>query len=393
MSAPAWLPKAPPLPRPTGPVIRVATVDELFRAADAVKPGGTILVADGHYAMPRYFELRTDRVTLRGESGRRDKVVLDGGTNRHGELLGITGCSGVTIADLTVQNARTNAIKINSDRFTTAVTVYNCVIRNAWQRGVKGPAVRPADRDKFRPTDCRIQHCLFYNDRPKRYADDPDDNAGNFGGNYVGGIDAMYARRWTISDNVFRGIKGRTGEGRGAVFLWQFAEECVVERNVIVDCDSGICLGNGHKPADVAAHCTGCVVRNNVLARCPEQGILAHHTKDCRIVHNTVHDPTARFKRLIRIVGGAEGLTVVNNLLSGPPIRVETTDKITSRGNVEREMAGAFVDVAAGDLHLRAAAPGVTDAGESVADAPADFDGRRRDARPDIGAHEWANKP
>jgi len=37
--------------------------------------------------------------------------------------------------------------------------------------------------------------------------------------NYVGGIDAMYARQWTICDNVFVGIQGRTRAARGAVFL------------------------------------------------------------------------------------------------------------------------------------------------------------------------------
>ena len=66
-----WLRAAPPLPKPAGDVIRVANVDELFAAAERVAPGGTILVADGQYFLPRYFELHTDNVTLRSESGRR----------------------------------------------------------------------------------------------------------------------------------------------------------------------------------------------------------------------------------------------------------------------------------------------------------------------------------
>ena len=37
------------------------------------------MVADGHYLMPRYLEIRTDNVTLRGESGKRERVVIDGG--------------------------------------------------------------------------------------------------------------------------------------------------------------------------------------------------------------------------------------------------------------------------------------------------------------------------
>jgi hypothetical protein len=64
-----------------------------------------------------------------------------------------------------------------------------------------------------------VEYCLFVNDRPKRFEDDPTDTPQSFGGDYIGGIDAMYASGWTISDNVFTGIRGRTGAARGAVFL------------------------------------------------------------------------------------------------------------------------------------------------------------------------------
>ena len=104
-SAP-WFPKAPPLPNAEGPVIRVANVKELFTAAKSVKPGTTILLADGRYMMPVYLGIETDNVTLRGESGDRHKVILDGSSSRHGELLGISRCQGVTIADLTIENIK-----------------------------------------------------------------------------------------------------------------------------------------------------------------------------------------------------------------------------------------------------------------------------------------------
>jgi hypothetical protein len=395
LSPPAqpWFPKAPPLPEPAGQVIRVATVDQLFRAAEEVKPGGTIVLADGHYLMPRYFELHTDRVTMRSASGRRERVVLDGAQSRHGELVGITGCSGATIADLTIQNIKWNGFKINSDRHTTQVTIHNCVIHNIWQRGVKGPAVRPEDRDTFRPSDCRIQYCLFYNDRPKQFSDDPADTPGNFGGDYVGGIDAMFPRRWTISDNVFLGIQGRTRQARGAVFLWHDARDCVVERNFVIDCDSGICLGNSHKPADIEVHCRGCTVRNNFAVRCPENGILADYTRDCKIVHNTIHDPAARLKRLIRLVHDNDGLVVANNLVSGPPMRVETTSPIDARGNVTGDFTGDFRDAGAGDLHLARSVSTVVDAAASLPEVPRDVDGQTRDAKPDVGADEWDAPP
>ena len=36
-----WFPKAPPLPPPTGEVVRVATVEDLFAAVERAKPGVT----------------------------------------------------------------------------------------------------------------------------------------------------------------------------------------------------------------------------------------------------------------------------------------------------------------------------------------------------------------
>ena len=385
----SWISPAPPLPPPAGKVIRVSTVEQLFQAARDVEPGGTIAVADGHYMMPRYFELRTDDVTLRSESGRRNKVILDGAESMHGELVGVGACSGVTIADLTIQNIRHNGFKINSDFGVHRLTIRNCVIHNIWQRGVKGVRVPKDDPEIRPPKACRIEHCLFYNDRPKRFEDDSTDTLQTFKGNYIGGIDVMYADGWTICDNVFWGIRGRTGEARGAVFLWHEARDCVVERNVIVDCDTGICLGNSHRGADTRVHCRRCVVRNNFVTRCPENGILADYTEDCLIAHNTIHDPESRLKRLIRLVHDNSGLAVLNNLLSGPPMRMETTSAVESQGNVTGDFGDWFGDPAQGDLHLTGACPEVVGQARIVDQVPTDIDGEARRPKTDVGADQW----
>jgi len=383
-----WFPKAPALPPPQGQMIRVTNVDELFAAAARVKPGGTILIAGGHYWMPRTLQVRTDGVTLRGESGQRERVVLDGGRSQHGELLAWFNCSGVTVADLTIQNIRHNGFKINSDFNVQRVTVHNCVLHNIWQRGVKGVKVPLDQRERMCPKDCRIQYCVFYNDRPKRFDDDPADTAQNFGGNYVGGIDVMYAKGWVISDNVFVGIQGRTRGARGAVFLWHETEDCVVERNIIIDCDTGIALGNSHKPAEVPVHATRCVVRNNFITRAPENGIVADYTRDCRILHNTIHDPANRLGRLIRLVHDNDGLLVANNLLSGPPVRNESTSRITLRQNVAQNLTVSFADVAAGNLHLKSPVPEVVDQASPVDGVLEDIDRQLRRSPPNIGADE-----
>jgi copper-binding protein NosD len=388
----SWLPKPPSLAKPAGHTIRVSNVEELFQAAENVKPGETILLADSVYYMPRYFSITTDNVTLRGASGDRTKVILDGSRSRHGELIGITGCSGVTVADLTIQNVRHNGLKINSNLKAHQVTAYNCVFHNIWQRAVKGPFVPPGKENELNPRNCRIQYCLFYNDRPKQYSDDSADTPQNFRGNYVGGIDAMQCRGWTISDNVFFGIRGRTGEARGAVFLWQDSRDCIVERNVILNCDSGICLGNSHR-SRFPIHAVNCIVRNNFIVGTEENGILADYTRDCKILHNTIHHPASRLRRLIRIVHDNPGLIVANNLLSGPDIRIETNDKFQNFGNRSQILTDAFQDVSQGNLHLNRKIPHIVDSAIPLPQVTSDFDRQSRDAKPDIGADEWTPKP
>ncbi|MBT6852463.1 MAG: hypothetical protein HOA16_14845, partial [Opitutae bacterium] len=328
------------------------TVNELFQATKDIAPGGTILLADGHYLMPRYFELTTDNVILRGASGDRHKVILDGASSRHGELVGITGAKGVTIADLTIRNIKWNGFKINSDRGAEKATIYNCVIHNIWQRGVKAPAM-PKEKGTRGPRECRIQYCLFYNDRPKQFADDETDTADSFNGNYIGGIDVKNTIDWTISDNVFLGIQGRTREGRGCIYISENGRGCKIERNVFIDCDVAIALGNpslGYSPLQAI----NCVARNNFVSQCPETGILACYTRDCRIEGNTIYDPAPRPKRPIWVQLKNDGLIVKGNLVVGPPINITSDSEIELIDNkrIEQTAFASLVKSQAGQSFL-----------------------------------------
>ncbi|MDP6634206.1 MAG: GDSL-type esterase/lipase family protein [Phycisphaerae bacterium] len=382
VSAQSWWPKAPKLGAPKGRVIKVSSVRQLFEATKNVRPGGTIMLAAGRYNISRRVGITTDRVTLRGATGNRDDVVIDG--DGIGELVAFTACSDVTVADLTIQHAKWNGFKIDSETGVQRLRIYNCVIHNIWQRGVKGVIVPEKNRKKTQPRDCRIEYCLFYNDRPKKFSDDEADTPKNFGGNYVGAIDVMYAKGWTISDNVFLNIQGRTREGRGAVFLWHETEDCVVERNIIVDCDKGVSLGNSYMPKNraVTRHARRCIVRNNFITRAPEGCIEAANTADCKIYNNTIHDPKNRMRRLLRVLGHREGLVVSGNIFSGPaPPGVPA-------GNLVKDLTAAFADPSGGNLHLKKASPEVVDKAPKLAEVTEDIDGAKRGSKPDLGADE-----
>ncbi len=380
-----WFPQAPVLPYRQGPTVNVSDARGLIEALAEAKAGQTILLADGLYLMPQYVEIRADNVTLRSASGQRERVIIDGSQSSHGELLGFRACSGVTVADLTIQNVKWNGFKINSETNVQDLTIHNCIIHNIWQRGVKGVKVPEPNREATRPKQCRIQHCLFYNDRPKRLDDDEADIAK---GNYIAGIDVMYAKDWVISDNVFVGIQGRTGEGRGAIFLWFDAQGCVVERNVIIDCDVGVQLGNAHRADGIGFHCRGCVVRNNFITRAPEAGIVTTYTKDCKILHNTIHDPHSRMNRLLRIVFANDGLVIANNLISGPAISNESNSDIVFVDNCIKDMTEVFVDPARGNLHLTRNGAGRVEKVRVRPNVTGDIDGSPRGPKTDLGADE-----
>ena len=383
-----WFPKAPALPRGRGAIVEVSDVPGLIEALRIASPGQTILLADGHYMMDRYVKISADNVTLRSASGRRERVIIDGAKSRHHELLGISACSGVTIADITIQNIRCNGFKINSETNVQKLTIYNCIIHNIWQRGIKGVKVPKENRQAVRPKQCRIQYCLFYNDRPKRLSDDPADIAQ---GNYVAGIDVMYATDWIISDNVFVGIQGRTFEGRGAVFIWHDSRDCVIERNIIIDCDVGLQLGNPHRDSETTYHCVRCIARNNFITRAPEAGIVTVYTADCKLLNNTIHDPESRLRRLVRTVFTNDRLMIANNLLSGPGIRNESESAISFSNNIIKEMTDGFVNPGSGNLHLAGRPADVVDAGVTLTKVVEDIDRQPRGARPDIGADELTN--
>jgi parallel beta-helix repeat protein len=225
-------------------------------------------------------------------------------------------------------------------------------------------------------------------------SDDPGDIAR---GNYIGGIDIMYAADWVISDNVFVGIQGRTREARGAIFIWHESQDCIIERNIIIDCDAGICLGNSYRPNDVPYHCLRCTARNNFITRAPEGGIVTVYTQDCKVLHNTIYEPDSRLGRLIRLVYDNEGLVVANNLLSGPEIKNESASQVVFVNNLAKDLTGAFVDPARGDLHITERAADVIDKAKplprgqrsELPDVTTDVDAQPRDSRPDIGADEF----
>jgi hypothetical protein len=373
---------APPLPAATGPTVEVSTVAQLLSAVSSAANGTTILMNDGTYYLPgllRFNNFKTN-ITLRSKSGNRDAVIIDGSQSSSGEMIWFEQVKNITVADVTIQNANIHCFTIKGESDADGVRIYNCKIRNCWERYVKGTAPNPIPADaSTRPRNGRVEYCRFEQDY-KKTRDDA------FNGDYIGGIDMMWLKNWVISDNVFRGIQGRNNGGRGAVFIWNNSEDVIVERNHVLGCDTGLAFGN---PSGAATHVTRGVMRNNMVTRGNYKAIELARTSACEIYNNTVYSDMA-FDRAFHAFQGSAGIHIFNNLMRGWGIRADDAGS-----NVENNLTGDFppyfVDPAQGLLHLTTAgATAAAGRGQAVPAGIGDHDREPRPNSPAMGADECA---
>ena len=383
---PAWFAKALPLAAPQGEVIRVATADELLAAVDRVAPDGTILLADGHYKVPRVVRFDGKKnITIRSASGDPSKVILsgkgwDGGNNRD-DIIHVARCEGVTIADLTFTDCRSYGIKVEAENAPKDVHIYNCRFRDIGVRAIKGSAGQDPN---VRAVKGSVRYCQFENTKvpPTNWL---------YGGDYIAAIDMMALEDWTFSDNAFRNIKGHNGGGRAAIFIWVRSRQVVVERNLIVNCDRGVSFGNpgqstantkGEQPPYVADG----IIRNNFIAGGADCGIELWYADRIKVFHNTIWRPERNWARGIRVGKGTAHTDIMNNLVHGE-IRLEGGEA-QLRNNLAGRLEGCFVDAASGNLALTSTATKAIDQGISLPELTDDIRRRARTGKPDIGAWE-----
>jgi hypothetical protein len=370
-------------------VIRVATVDELFAAVDRVGPGGTILLADGHYRLPRVVVLQGKKdIAIRSAAGDPAKVTLSGkgwdSEAKGDDILHIGRCEGVTIADLTFSDCRSYGVKVEAENAPKDIHIYNCRFRDIGVRALKGSAGQDTS---VRAVKGSVRFCHFENTKVP-----PADWL--YGGDYIAAIDMMALEDWTFSDNVFRNVKGRNGGGRAAIFIWVRSQRVVVERNLIVNCDRGVAFGNpGQSTANTAGeqlvYVSDGVIRNNFIAGGPDCGIELWYADRIKVCNNSIWRPDRNWSRGLRVGTGTAHTEIVNNLVHGE-IRLEGGEA-QLRQNLAGRLDGYFVDPASGNLALTSSAIEAIDQGVSLPEVIDDIRGRPRRGRMDLGAWESDN--
>ena len=211
---------------------------------------------------------------------------------------------------------------------------------------------------------------------------------------YIGGIDAHNSRNWIVRHNTFRGIRSPGANvAEHAIHFWSGADNTLVERNTIINCDRGIGFGLGDRGHN------GGTIRNNMIYHDSSEGfadvgIALETAVNTRVVNNTIFQQHSYPNAIEYRFGATTGVMIANNLTNR---RITQRDgaSATVSSNVTTAEMSWFVDTSTGDLHLNSPNPAVVDRGLAVTGLDSDFDG---DPRPigagiDIGADEYRSGP
>jgi len=357
----------PALPAATGTIINVNNQADLISQIDNAAPNTTILVAPGVYNMSRYLYITSAGVSLRGQTGNRDDVILDFGgmMSGHFGILIDGDAHDITIADLTIRNATDHGVAMSgNDR----ALLYNLHIYDINDQLVKVSSSADGSADGVLACS-RLEYTTTAPD------------------NYTNGISAHNAHRWVVRDNEWVRILTNDGTPVPAVLFWNGSSDTIVERNKFIDCGRGVALGlsSGH---------TGGIVRNNMFLfrEAHDVAIELSHASGWLVAHNTAvllnPNPSLTWGMEARF-GDTQGTFAYN--LANMPIWLDRDGaNATGTGNETSAQNSWFVDVNGGDLHVLAGTTAVIDQAAPLAQVPTDFDGDPRliGTAPDIGADE-----
>ncbi len=363
-------------------VVQVSDEPGLRKAIELVRNGDEIALADGVYQIKNYLGLKhAKNIILRSTSRDPQKVILRGsgffkdGQPQDSFILLIQGCTNVTVEGLTFEEARSFGIKIEAESRPKNINILNCRFFNIGIRHVKGTS---SPKHEMAVGGC-VRNCYFENTKV------PLSNW-IYEGNYISAIDMTCLEDWTFSDNKFVNIKGASGGGRAAIFIWVESRNIVVKRNVIIGCDRGIALGNPTNSSSYAdIHVSEGLCCNNFVSDQADSAIELAWVQNIKVYNNTCWRPDDH-GRGIRCIERVQNTRLANNLVRG---KLELVEGCEGTHNCVHAAKEYFVQPEQGDLHLTSLAEGALGKGISLPEVKDDIDKFPRKQVPDIGAAEY----
>ena len=377
-------------------------VGNLRSTVSAAKAGDIILFADGTYNLNGDNLWIDKALTIRSESGDREKVILDGGYVT-AETIQIAA-SGVIVSDITLKRAKYHLIHVMA---TSSADAHNTVIKNVHlidpgQQAVKinQNSAKTRFTDNGSISECRIE----MTDAGRKKVLEIN------GSCYTGGVDAHQSRGWKVYDNEIEGFWCSQGLAEFGIHFWTGSRDTLVERNKLIDNARGIGFGLGQtgtwrtysdNPCGGAAnvgHYDG-IIRNNFILQKSEAlknsqthfdtGISLEQSCGTKVLHNTIVSTAKPNLSSLEWRFANTNVQIANNLVSYN-LLARDGGKAELSGNLENAVLSLFLNPSGGDIHLSESADDAIDKGAVFVTGlcDEDFDRDARDANPDIGADE-----
>lgn len=357
-------------------IIRVTTEEELRRAVAAAPSRATVVLAPGVYRLLWPLEIRSAAdLVVRGETAAKDVVIEGPGLLSADTAVPrafVVGGRRVTITNLTIRDFPDAAIVIERRAVAPRVSGVS-FIDNRGAIRVAGTPRQPVVGGVIERS--RVQWSV-----PVAQPTLP-------------AVEVSGTSRLVIRQNAFLDLRSLAESPAVTLRLSAGVTGAVVEANTFVNCEQEVVIGAGDRRASLPSEV---IVRNNVISRgtAPAGAALTlAGTSGGRVVHNTILLNGSHANAVELRYSTTSRALVRNNLLDAPVALLEGASGSTD-GNLTTASPEYFVDAAAGDLHLTAAAAGVIDAAAAV---PADLAATDLDGEPrvmgriaDYGADEFA---
>lgn len=359
----------------------VGSTSELQNAVSSAGSGGrTILVEDGTYTLTNTLYVSAPNVTIAGQSGNRNAVIIQGDGMSSSASVGnviTVAADNFTLEYVTLQRAGNHLIQVRGETDADSPTIRNCILRDAYEQIVKVSV--NTSNTSVSSDNGLVENCIF------------EYSAGIGPQYYIGGIDAHAADNWVVRNNTFRDIISPSNSvAEYAVHFWNDSSNNLVENNVIINCDRGIGFGLNSRGN------TGGTIRNNMIYHAANKGsyadtgIAIHNSPNTQIHNNTVYMEHGYPNAIEYRFSGTTNASIVNNL-TNKTIRNLDGASASLSSNITNASSGWFVNVGSGDLHLDSPVSQVVDQGQTISGLNRDIDGdvRPQGAGYDIGADEY----
>ena len=356
--------------------VTVSTAQELLQAVDRANQGGDteILLENGTYRLDRMLWVEADNLRVRGLSGDRDSVIITGQGMAGGvtHIFNVAG-SNFQVSDVTLRDVSQHAIQTQPS--ADAPQMRNLHILDTGEQMVK---IAWDEGSPSATTDNGLlEHCLL------------EYSAGIGPQYYIGGIDCHAGKNWVVRGNVFRYIRSPEADlAEHAIHFWSWAENTLVENNLILDCDRGIGFGLGDR-----GH-RGGMIRNNMIHHRDrgdraDVSISLESAPGAQVCNNTIIHEHPYPNAIEYRFGQTRNVLIANNLTNAA-ITARDGASADLRNNVASARPDWFADQAGGNLHLSGPVPEVVDKAMPIPGLDSDFDGQPRPngPAPDIGADE-----